>query len=190
MKVRLRPALLALTLTLTAATTAYAQYEPTDRSRFGLRMSLLRPLDSKLSDLAGAFSSPTIDYNLKFDSNDRPTHFISFTWFAKEENGKRVKLMPLTYNYIRRHFDEEENRGWYSGVGIGLADVSLTGYSGFSRPTESSTNLGISLLGGYEASESWFAEFAYSNFGTQSHPAFGSVNFHGFSVSVGTRIAY
>lgn len=190
MRAGFRSAIAVITLIVGLSSAAVAQFEPTYKSVVGVRMSVLRPLDSSLEDLSGGFTSPAIDYNISFDSQDRPTRSISIASFGRETGGRKAKFVPLTYNYIRRHFDDEESKGWYTGFGLGIALVRLEGYVGFDRPTSSSTNLGLTLVGGYEINEAWFAEVAYNNFGSLSNPAFGNVTFHGLSISVGTRIAY
>lgn len=191
MKTRLRTAAIIASLTFIVSTAAFAQYEPTNKSVVGLGMSLFHPLDSDLSDVASDWLSPSIEYNMRFDEKDRPTRVLSLTWFGEDGGNVKAKFVPLTYTYIKRHSKNGEDTGWYTGFGLGVAKVRIeannfmTGWL-----SESSTNLGITLLAGYEPSDSVYAELRYTNFGSVTNTNTGKVGFDGLMLTVGTRVAY
>ncbi len=187
-----RAAACAAVLICIFSSNALAQFETSGRSHWGLRMMNYRPSSSAFSGLQSDWLCPAIDYNLKFDDKDRPTQIISYAWFSQSIYSTSAKLQPLTFTIIRHSSKGDEMKGWYKGIGLGLykCQYNTIDYVNGGWANSSSTNIGVCLLGGYDFSETWFAEVRYDMAGSVSNPAAGNVSFNGIALSVGTHVVF
>ena len=187
----IRAAVCAAVLICIVSSSAFAQFETSGQSHWGLRMMNYRPSSGEFSGLRRDWLCPAIDYNLKFDDKDRPTRIISLAWFSESNYMKQAKLQPLTYTIIRHSSKGDEMKGWYRGIGLGLykCRYNTIDLLGGGWANSSSTNIGVCLLAGYDFNEAWFAEVRYDMAGSVSNPVAGSVSFNGIALSVGTHVA-
>ncbi|MCX6345368.1 MAG: hypothetical protein NT018_09915 [Armatimonadetes bacterium] len=186
----LHAAAITAAILITASTVVFAQYETDNKSRFGLRMSVYRPSSSSLTDLSGIWYGPTIDYNIKFDKNDRPSLIASYTMLGQEKGSIKANLTPLTLNYIKHFAKDKSSNGWYAGGGLGYYTFSYDlAWAGNVRA--GAKKVGISLVGGYEIGESYFVELKYDKVGSIYNLAQNDdISFDGLTLSLGTRVAY
>ncbi len=190
MKHLLRAAVVTAVILITASTMVFAQYETDSKTRFGLRLSTYRPSSSSLTNLSGVWYGATIDYNIKFDTNDRPSLIASLTMLGQDKSSKKAKLTPITVNYVKHFSKDTSSNGWYGGGGLGFYMFSYN-ISGAFKGESSAKKIGISLVGGYEIGESYFVELKYDKIGSIYNFAENKdINFDGITLSLGTRIAY
>lgn len=193
MKARL-VAVIACALIIAAASAVSAQYESSDRSPIGLRVAVFRPTDSVLSDLSGNWLGPVIDYNVRFDKKDRPEIKASFGWFGEDKGIDKASYLPVTATYIKRYYKENSDRCWFAGGGAGIYLVSYrhvaqTGPFSVDLVKDRGTEFGLNVVGGYETGP-WFLELRYDLTSGLGVTGGGSVDFSGFTLSLGTNIAF
>lgn len=196
MKLWVLRAIVVVMLVVAVGSAAFAQYESSNKSRLGVRMMCYRPSQSTLRDLNGCWLVPSVDIHLTFDKYDRPNSMLSVGWFGQD--GKQdgwdinAKMVPITATYIKR-FGNENGSKWYAGGGVGVYVMSYreaTSY--YTSIKDSGKQLGLSFVGGLEfAGGAWFAEMRYDKIGKLNRKDFNdSIDFSGWSVSLGSRLAY
>ncbi|OFX17901.1 MAG: hypothetical protein A2Z18_00850 [Armatimonadetes bacterium RBG_16_58_9] len=119
MKLRTVTIAYALVLAIAFASAAAAQYESSDRSRIGLKMSVFRPTGSDLKTMNDNWLGPVLDYNVSFDEFDRPRTIVSIGSFSEQGQYTEASVIPITATYFKR-FGEDKDSAWYVGGGLGL----------------------------------------------------------------------
>ena len=182
MRMRLTWIAVALVLALGLASAASAQYTDERRSPIGLGLSVFVPTDSTLSDISSTWLGPVLQWNARFDRFDRPDLIVSVGWFAEDNQFEKASFFPISATYLKRIGEEAENT-WYYGGGLGINFVEYERRFPFPQIDESSTEIGIHVVGGREFQGGWFGELRY-DFGGSA----GGADFNGFMLSVGTRL--
>lgn len=193
----MRPRLIAAVacaLVIAGASAVSAQYETSDRSPIGIRVAVYRPSDSLLSDLGSAWLGPVVDYNWRFDRRDRPEVKISLGWYGEDKGVDKGSYLPLTATYIKRYYREDQDTCWFVGGGVGAYFVDYRHIVWFDSVRygvvkDKSTEVGLNIVGGYERGP-WFAELRYDLMSSLGLTGGDSVDFSGFTLSVGTNMAF
>ncbi len=173
----------ALLLVMMLVSAAAAQYRTDNRSPIGIRLAIFRPSDSTLRGIGSTWLGPMLDWNARFDRFDRPEVVVSVGWFGEDSNGEDASYFPLTASYIKRT-GEAGTDNWYFGGGLGIYFVKYSRDFPFPQIDENTADLGFHVLGGREFG-AWFGELRY-DFGASA----AGVDFDGFTLSVGTRLAF
>lgn len=190
MKPYIRIAIAAAAFICMVCSCAYAQFETKDSSPLGIRMTDFRPSGSVLKGMSGNWFTPALDYNFRFDSQDRPTCVASLSLFNLDAGGKQARFIPLTVTVIKHFAKEAGQSGWYAGAGLGLYNFRFTDWYNYSRLSTSKKTIGVNLTAGYEFSEIMYAELRFEKIGSVYHLGDGTVDFDGLTFSIGTRMAY
>lgn len=180
-------------LVLALVSEVCAQYQSSDRSPIGLRVAVYRPNDGKLKDLSSNWLGPVIDYNVRFDRRDRPEIKASFGWYGEDKGVDKGTYLPLTATYIKRYYKERSERCWFAGGGAGVYFVSYRHVvpvgPTFQVVKDRGTEFGLNVVGGYENGP-WFVELRYDLTSSLGLTGGGSIDFNGFTISLGTNIAF
>lgn len=168
-------------LVLIGGLPAIAQYEVSDREKFGLRVGFFRPIDGKLTDLGRIWMGPSVDWYRTYDHLDRPINYVNIGIYTVDKHALTLRSTPLTYNWIRRFSDEE--RHWYASGGVGFNFLKYQ----FGAHGDSGSSTKISLHGtmGYSISDHYFAECQYSLL-----PKWDGVNWSGITLYAGIRTSF
>lgn len=191
MAARLRTTITIAILCFIASNSAFAQYE-TVRPKIGLKLNGFYPSGSVLSKMSRFWMAPAMEYNLSFDHNDRPTQIISASFFSNDSTTARAKILPITYTVLKRLSGGENSGGFYfgGGAGIYLTTVEALDWNALKWEGNDKRLFGVNLVAGYDLNETWFAELKYDKCSKHNDPVLGKVNFDGFCLSIGTRLAY
>lgn len=184
------------------ATASLAQYESSDKSRFGVRFIALHPSDSALKNVNNYWIGPAVDYNLAFDKLDRPSVIISLGWLSESKGYSAGRYVPVTATYIK-HYGNDEEKGFYLGTGAGIyyekfdtyaSDLVFNPNTGQMQSTMvpstgSKNKVGFNVLGGYHFG-TWFAELRYDKISELGMSVGSGVDFSGLTFSFGTNVAF
>ena len=165
-------------LVAAAMSQALAQYDEDKPSKLSVGIGLYRPSGAMLRTEGGStWKAFSVNYNLKINEMGKPDTCIAIehtaksgTWFDGHLTAIRcVKLWQKK---------SASPRGAYFGTGAGIYLLKaeqryVKEYSG--------AKFGISLLGGYNLNENWFAELRYNRVGELAP----DVNFSGLALYVG-----
>ena len=197
MKLSILAAIAAVVIALSFASSASAQFEAADKSPLGVALSVFRPSGTELKDLGSNWLGASLFWQMGFDDFDRPNSTISVGWFGSDNATSKANLVPLRASYIRRFGGEDSC--WYVGAGLGLDFVHFeraellfdptNGYS-YGTASDNGTKLGGSLSFGREFGGGWFFELRKDMVGSLRHQTGGSIDFNGWSINVGSRLAY
>ncbi len=179
---------------LALAPGAFAQFEATSSSPLGIGVSLYRPSGTELKDLDRTWLGVTLQYHVMRDEFEKPKAMVSIGWFAADKGTTRANNVPFAYTVIRR-FGGEEN-SWYVGGGIDLFfvhyerveyDPSVFGYRTVSS---NGSKFGYNLVFGREFGGGWYIEAKRDSVAKLAHKTGGSIDFSGWSITFGSRLAY
>ncbi len=191
MKARMLALAAVAALTVALSTSAQAQFEVSDKSRFGISLAFLRPSGSEFRDMGGTWLGPTLQVNVGFDKMDRPSTFIGFTWYGKEEGSRRANFFPLTGTFIRRFGADRENP-WYAGGGAGIYFVNYKsvelGNFGYTTLSDDKIEPGVHYVIGKEYG-GFYVEFRQDLVSPLERSNGSTVRLSGWALSVGTRLA-
>lgn len=173
---------------------AFAQYEATDKSTFGVGVSFMRPSGDELRDIKDLWMGVSLDYHFRFDEFDRPSTVVSVGWFGNDREFTKANLIPVRGTYIKRFRGGAEST-WYVGGGLGVYFTNYKSYGFDPRilrntwMTDSGMKLGMNLIGGLEFGGGWYAEAKYDKVGKLSRELGPSIDFSGLTLSFGSRLA-
>ena len=187
MKSRALIVILAAVATLTASAAA-AQYQSSDRSRFGLKLAFFRPSGGDLKSMNNTWLGPAMTYNVSFNEHDRPNLLITASWFGEEGSFVRASIIPITASYVKR-FDESREGSWYVSGGPGLYFAKFEQASFPSWIKSTGTKLGFHVSAGRELS-AYYADLRYDFIDKMSVTGGGDVDFSGWTLSLGTHYTF
>jgi hypothetical protein len=178
-------------LTIALSTNAQAQYEVSERSRFGMSLAFMRPSGSDFRDMGSTWLGPTIQVNATYDKMDRPNKIVSFTWYGQEGGAKRANFFPLTGTIIHRFGTDTENP-WYVGGGAGVyfvnyKSIELIGTSYVSL-SDNKMLPGVHYVVGREFS-GFYAELRQDFVKSLDRDRGSTVKLSNWAISLGTRLA-
>jgi hypothetical protein len=176
---------------LVASLQASAQYGSEAGSKFALHAGAFRPSGELLRDKGSSiWKSFGLNYNITFDKLDRPEKFVSFDYASKDGGGFSGHSASVSYNQLwRSQTRTDEVKGPYWGGGAGLymvdakADPNVYLFPPYFGQDESGMKLGLSIVGGYDLNENWYAEARYTKMGQLAD----DIDFSGLTIYVGTR---
>jgi len=183
MRSKLAAITLSLALVAILASSAFAQYESSYRSKFGIGASVYNPSSYTLTRISSNCIGPTISYNVSFDKQDRPVNIISLGWFSMDGNRARASFLPLAATHIK-YFTNKDN-SWFVGGGV---SISRTHYE---EPDYSYTNTtkmepGFTVMAGRQIGL-YYISLRYDKVGVMKIPYTPDADFSGLSLSVGTN---
>ena len=182
--------LLAL-VTFGIALQAVAQYSEEGNQKFSIFAGLYMPSGSTLRNQGStAWKSFGVSRNAKMDDYDRPISYLSLDVATSARGYFTGSKYGLTYTYLfRKPITGESVRGFYYGLGAGISAVSekIVRNLYVDPPIFGEENSGmqfnVSVLGGYDFNEYFFAELRY----TKTTELAPNVDFSGLTMHVGTR---
>ena len=176
----------AVLLIIAPASKLLAQYEEDEPSRVSLKVGLYKPSGSRLREGKSVWKTLGVDYNVRFDEMGRAKDSISLESSSVNENRFEGSRASIQYSHLWRG-KSSEARGFYFGGGPGIfrlsekALVEMPG--GLVLEKHSGTKLGFVLIGGYDFSESWYAECRYNKISELAT----DVDFGGLAFYIGIR---
>jgi len=186
-------------LTITFASGALAQFEAYETSPLGVGVTMFRPSGSELKKINSTWIGATLQWHMKRDEMQRPTAVLSIGWLSADKaNDSRANFIPLKFSVIKRFGDGESC--WFVSGGIDtylahfarvehIPDTSFLGYHD-DWVSDNATKLGYNMAFGREFGSGWFFEAKRDTIAMVSHKTGGKVDFSGWSITVGSRLAY
>ena len=194
MKPKIIAAAAVAAVVATFASGALAQFESTDTSPLGVGITIFRPSGTELKDLNDNWLGATLQLHAKRDELGRPTALFSLGWFAADKTGGRASFVPVGFTMVKR-FGVGETC-WYVSGGL---DVFFAHYEGvgldpasfqYAWMSDNGTKFGYNLAFGREFGAGWFVEAKRDSIAKLSLKSGGSVDFSGWSITIGSRLAY
>lgn len=158
-----RPLWTLLVVLLAIPTLSRAQYGGDEGfPKLQIRGGIHQPAGSVLRDQSSLWPELGIDYVLSFDENEHPTDVASITYTGASKNAMDAKLIGLQYMRYWRE-PSEKTKGFYYGAGTGVFMENVKVRESFDRPAvdESGFKPALTVVGGYDFGQYWFAEVRY-----------------------------
>lgn len=182
--------LLLSVLVIGAGSQAIAQYEDQGGQKYAIFVGVFMPSGSMLRDEASIWKTFGASMNLKMDDLGRPHSTISLEHATTSADHLDARRTSITYMKLyRNHQKADVARGVYYGVGAGIhlvmADIAARPFifPPVTAEKKSGIQPGITVLGGYDFSEHFYAELRYTKMGE----LMTGVDFSGINLTIGTR---
>jgi len=194
MKFKIIAAAAIAAVVLALASGAFAQFESTDTSPMGVGITMFRPSSARLKSLGGNWLGATLQFHVKRDELERPNALVSIGWFSADKTATRASIVPFGFTMIKR-FGAQESC-WYVGGGLDMFFVHFQDVEfdpatfSYRSVSDNGTKFGYNLAFGREFGSGWYFEAKRNSIAKLSHKTGGSIDFSGWSITVGSRLAY
>lgn len=191
MKARMLVLATVAALTIALSTDAQAQFEVSERSRFGMSLAFMRPSGSDFKTMGSTWLGPTIQVNVAYDKMDRPNRVVSFTWYGQDSGTRRANFFPLTGTFVHRYGTDQENP-WYVGGGAGIYFINYKSFEfvgpSFVSLSDNKILPGVHYVVGKEFG-GFYAEFRHDLVKALDRDGASTVKLSNWALSLGTRLA-
>ncbi|MGB9620574.1 MAG: hypothetical protein ACPL7K_09200 [Armatimonadota bacterium] len=176
------------------ASSATAQFETSDTSPMGIGIAFYRPSDGKLRELNKTWIGPTLQFHVKRDQQGRPTAYVSIGWHSATKDWARANAFTVGSTLIKRYGGEETC--WYVGGGLDVWFTHFEDYefdpavSYYRRVSDNDALFGYGIVFGREFGGGWYFEAKRDRLATMRRDVGPGVNFSGWTISFGSRLAY